>query len=156
MEEPTIIIDYLADHTGLIETCASWAFGQWGCQSGGSLERATALFSEGTKKGSVPLTLVALVSEKPAGMISLWQSDFDGRPDLSPWLASLFVHPSHRKKGIASRLIKKLEAEACRLSFQQLYLVTEESRTLYQTHGWSEIDHVVTAHGEASLMSKRL
>ncbi|WP_348524185.1 hypothetical protein [Mesorhizobium sp. LNHC229A00] len=33
-------------------------------------------------------------------MISLRQGDFKERADLSPWLASLYVHPSHRKTGI--------------------------------------------------------
>ncbi|MDD3181363.1 MAG: GNAT family N-acetyltransferase [Alphaproteobacteria bacterium] len=151
-----ITIDYLENHPNLIPVCASWAFGQWGCQSGGSFERAKNRFTDGAKKNGIPLTLVAIDEGKPAGMISLWASDFEDRPDLSPWLASVYVHPFHRKKGIALLLVKRLEAEALRLGYKNLYLVTEESKGLYEKNGWQEMGHVQTHYGDASLMTKAL
>lgn len=151
-----VTIDYLENHPDFIPVCASWAFGQWGCQSGGSFERANKRFTEGANKTSIPLTLVAIADGKPAGMISLWVSDFDGRPDLSPWLASVYVHPFHRNKGIALSLVKRLEAEALRLDYKRLYLVTEESKGLYEKNGWQEINQVTTHYGNASLMAKAL
>jgi GNAT superfamily N-acetyltransferase len=89
-------------------------------------------------------------------MISLWQQDHEERSDLSPWLASLFVHPFHRKKGIASLLITALEKEAIRLGINKVYLVTEESKGLYEKHGWLEMAIAQTDHGTASLMFKEL
>lgn len=156
MTEAPVTIDYLENHPDFIPVCASWAFGQWGCQSGGSFERAKKRFTEGANKTSIPLTLVAIADGKPAGMISLWESNFDGRPDLSPWLASVYVHPFHRKKGIALLLVKRLEAEAQRLGYKKLYLVTEESKGLYEKNGWQEMDQVTTHYGNASLMAKTL
>lgn len=151
-----IVIDYLKNHPDFIPVCAAWAFGQWGCQSGGSYERAFKRFSEGAQLAKIPLTLVAIEDNKPVGMISLWQQDHEERLDLSPWLASLFVHPFHRKKGIASLLVMALEKEAKRLGFDKIYLVTEESKGLYEKHGWLEMDVVQTNYGTASLMCKEL
>lgn len=151
-----IEIVYLADHPDLIQTCASWAYSQWGCQSNGSLEHSIEKFTKGASKGNIPLTLVALLNQKPAGMISLWTSDFDKRPDLSPWLASLYVHPFHRNNHIATALIKRLESEAQLLEYSELFLVTEEAKNLYVKFGWVEIDQVETSYSKASLMKKGL
>lgn len=156
MTDALIKIDYLENHPNMIQVCASWAFGQWGSQAGGSYERAKARFTEGASRNGIPLTLVALVGDKPAGMASLWANDLPERPDLSPWLASVYVHPFHRNKGIALSLVKRLEDEAKRLGHNNLYLVTEESKGLYEKNGWQEIDQVITHHGTGSLMTKAL
>lgn len=152
----TIRVCYLADYPDMIPACASWAYGQWGCQCGGSLERIMTRFATGANKEKIPLTLVAIYNDKPVGMISLWPSDFDKRPDLSPWLAALFVHPFYRSNHIASLLIKRIEMEARYLGYLRLFLVTEEAKILYAKHGWEELQQVITKHGNASLMSKSL
>jgi predicted N-acetyltransferase YhbS len=154
--DETITIGYLADYPEMIPTCASWAYGQWGCQSGDSLEYAMARFIKGANKERLPFTLVALDNQKPVGMISLWKSDLNNRPDLSPWLASLFIHPFYRGHHISLYLIKKLEKEARRLGYLRLFLVTKEAKNLYTRHGWEELEQVKTIHGDASLMSKGL
>lgn len=151
-----IIVEYLETYPNLIPVCASWAFGQWGCHSDGSFARAEREFFEGAQTQSMPLTLVAIEAGKPAGMVSLWGSDFRGRLDLTPWLKSLYVHPFHRNKGIALLLIKRLEQEARRLGHRSLYLTTEDAKDLYAKAGWQEIEYVRTPYGEAALMTKAL
>ncbi|AHG50190.1 hypothetical protein RLEG12_00885 (plasmid) [Rhizobium leguminosarum bv. trifolii CB782] len=88
-------------------------------------------------------------------MVTLAGHDFEGS-SLSPWLKSLFVHPFHRKKGIATRLIKQLEEEALRLGCKSLYLITEDARLLYERSGWQAVDQVRTHYGAADLMQKVL
>ncbi|WP_234819722.1 GNAT family N-acetyltransferase [Sinorhizobium americanum] len=143
-------------YPNFIPVCASWAFGQWGCQSDGSFAQAEREFFEGAQTKSIPLTLIAIEADKPAGMVSLWESDFRGRLDLTPWLKSLYVHPFHRNKGIALLLIKRLEQEAWRLGHRSLYLTTEDAKALYAKAGWQEIESVRTPYGEAALMTKAL
>lgn len=151
-----IEIVYLADRQDMISTCASWAYGQWGCQSDGSLERSVARFTAGANREKPPVTVVAIDHHRPAGMASLWLTDYDGRPELSPWLASLFVHPFHRHQHIAEALIKRVELEACRFGYADLFLVTEEAKDLYAKYGWEELESVRTHYGDASLMRKHL
>ena len=151
-----ITVRYLADVPEQIQTCASWAYSQWGCQSGGSLEHSIARFSECARKEGLPLTLVAMEGDKPAGMASLWRSDYEKRADLLPWLAPLFVHPFYRGQGIASGLIREIEQEAAKLGFYRCFLVTEEARKLYERFGWREMEPVTTCYGDASLMTKDL
>ncbi|WFU13090.1 GNAT family N-acetyltransferase (plasmid) [Rhizobium sp. CB3090] len=150
-----IVIEYLENWRDLFPVCASWSFGQWGCQANGSFEETQREF-QASSRSSLPLTLVALEDRRPAGMISLSNYDFKGRPDLSPWLKSLYVHPFHRNKGTASLLVKRLEQEALRLGYERLYLTTESAKLLYAKNGWSEMDHVQTPYGDATLMTKML
>ena len=150
-----IEIAYLADHPEYIQTCASWIYGLWGSQSGGTYERALSKFTDGANKEALPITFVALHDAKPAGTVSLWKTDAS-RPELTPWLSALYVHPFHRNKGISLLLIERLTAEAYRLEIKELFLVTEEAKELYERFCWTEIEHMTTPYGEATLMKKQL
>lgn len=154
-EEKLLEIAFLADYPEYIQTCASWAYGHWACQAGVSYELVLDRFKEGANKVTLPITLIALYDAKPAGMVSLWKTDA-GRSDLTPWLASLYVHPFHRNKHISIRLIKRLISEVRRLGFSEIYLVTEEASRLYARFGWNEIEQMTTPYGEASLMKLQL
>ncbi len=156
MTRQQITLAYLFDHPDCVDVCASWAFGQWGSQRGGTLTRAQKKFAASTDRNSLPLTMLALAESKPAGMISLWETDLPGRGDLSPWLASLFVHPFYRGQGLAGLLARRIETEAVRLGFSALYLVTETEAAFYEKIGWSPFEAVKTELGNAYLMKKQL
>lgn len=152
-----IAIEPLNTCPEMIPVCASWTFGHWDCQAATTFEETNRLFCDAANDtSSLPLTFVAVANGKPAGMISLRENDFKERTDLSPWLASLYVHPAHRNLGISLLLIEKLETEAERLGYKRLYLTTEDSKSLYEKNGWQEIDRVRTPFGDASLMAKDL
>jgi len=89
-------------------------------------------------------------------MISLWMNDYEGKPELSPWLASLYIHPFYRHKNIAVSLINRLESEAHELGYTELFLVTEDAKNLYLQCGWIELEKVETVYGQACLMKKYL
>ena len=56
----------------------------------------------------VPAAFVAIEEDMPVGMVSLKNDDLWSRKDLNPWLASLYVVPEFRRRGIARVL--KLQA----------------------------------------------
>ena len=149
------IVD-LADVADLADTCASWSFGMWGCQSGGSLEQTRADFATAARPGQTFATFVARSGGKPAGMASLRATDFAGRPDLTPWLASVYVHPEHRHAGLAHALVRRVEAQARSVGYQCLYLISEQAETLYAGLGWGTFDRVTGPHGPAVLMKTDL
>jgi GNAT superfamily N-acetyltransferase len=88
----------------------------------------------------LPLTLIALRDNKPIGMCSLRVND-GIRPDLSPWLGSLFVDPSARGLGVGKLLINAVIEKAHNMGFSNLYLLTFDD-TLpkwYEKLGWKLI-----------------
>ena len=52
--------------------------------------------------------------DEPVGTAGLVREDLETRPDLTPWLAGLFVRPEFRGRGHATALVRRVEAFAAR------------------------------------------
>ena len=63
------------------------------------------------------------------------------RPELSPWLAGVFVTPEHRRRGTGAALVDRVVQEARALDIPRLYLYTPGDGTLYVRLGWSILEH---------------
>ncbi|HBB7077238.1 TPA: GNAT family N-acetyltransferase [Legionella pneumophila] len=88
----------------------------------------------------LPLTFVAFHEHKPIGMCSLRVND-GIHPELTPWLGSLVVSPSHQKQGIARQLINKTKEKAQQMGFKTLYLFAFDPTIpeYYSRLGWCKI-----------------
>ena len=82
--------------------------------------------------------------------------DFELRPNLSPWLAGVFVRPQHRKKGVGTALVSRIECEAKALGFETLYLYTAHSESLYERLGWKVVERCLHNNREYAVMAKAL
>lgn len=95
---------------------------------------------------SDPLTFIAFDDELPVGMATLKKHDLWSRKDLTPWLASLFVVPEYRKRGIARKLEQKILQTATEKNLERLYLFLDhrEIETLsgfYKRSGWQFLEY---------------
>ncbi len=79
---------------------------------------------------------VAFEGGEPAGTASLVRQDLESRPDLSPWLAGVFVAPGFRGRGLATRLVRHVEAHAAAAGIPALWLYTAAADGLYARLGW--------------------
>jgi N-acetylglutamate synthase-like GNAT family acetyltransferase len=77
----------------------------------------------------------------PLGTAALRAEDMATRRDLTPWMASVYVTPAARERGIGTRLVKRIEAEALRLGFHNLYLFTFDKAPYYAKRGWQVLNH---------------
>jgi GNAT superfamily N-acetyltransferase len=141
----TARIDYLADHPDDIPTLARWHHEQWlHLSPGDSIERRIALLESHLGRRQIPTTFVAVSTQGVLGSASLIAYDMDTRLDLSPWLASVYVQPEHRRRGIGSALVRRVIREARELSVDNLYLyTTPDMDGFYARFGWSLIDRTL-------------
>ena len=140
-------IDYLADHPEFLRTLAEWQHGEWGhLRPGDSVEARMARLRNFSECDRIPLTVVAHDDGELLGSASLIPHDMDTRMELTPWLAGVFVAPAHRRRGIGAALVRRVMAEAGRLSVPVLYLYTVHSEKFYASLGWSLQEHS-TYHG---------
>lgn len=88
----------------------------------------------------LPMAWVAHEATQPLGMAALRETDLPCREDLSPWLASVFVHPEHRGRGIATALCRTALEGAQQLGIRRLYLFTPDQQSLYRRLGWRRLE----------------
>ena len=102
----------------------------------------------------MPQTLVLLAAGEPVGMASLAEHDLDERPDLTPWLAGVFVAANARGRGHAGRLVAAVEGLAAEASIPTLWLYTRTAEPIYARAGWRTVE-VFQHHGEPHALMRR-
>ncbi|WP_208603222.1 GNAT family N-acetyltransferase [Rhizobium mongolense] len=133
----TITIVSTADRPDLVTTTGTWRWEEF-VKDGMELSEILRLEAECASNGALmPTVLVMLDEQRPVGMVALCLDDLEGRPDLNPWLAELYVDPAHRGKGHALRLIEELEALARSSDIERLSLYTSTAQGLYSLAGWT-------------------
>ena len=150
-----LTISYLADCPEYLSTVSGWVYQEWGEHMPGlTLENLTEIFSGHLNRDRIPLTLIARVDGQPAATASIYIHDLDIRPDLSPWLAAVYVAPSYRKRGIGSELVKAVEGAAQKLQISRLYLFTPDQEHFYTHLGWSVLERVEYWNQTVVIMDK--
>jgi predicted N-acetyltransferase YhbS len=131
-------VEPLADHEDAIPTLARWHYEQWGRKSPTrSVESAAARLRGHLRRDATPLTLVALAGDAVVGSAALVCQDMkDARPELTPWLADVFVDPARRRRGVASALVAALVEKARALGVPTLHLYTPDQEALYARFGF--------------------
>lgn len=148
---------YISQYPQYIPTIAQWHQDQW---QHISPHLTTSLrikeYSAYTNGPAIPSCILALIDNQPAGSASLVTSDMESRPDLTPWLASVYVHPQYRNQGIATQLIQSCLSDARQLGVKSVYLFTPDQMSFYQKRGWKLLESI-TYHGEnVDIMSYEL
>jgi predicted N-acetyltransferase YhbS len=135
-------IEPIALHRGQLATLAAWHHAQWGhLYSHWTYDACLAELAEHAETSSgLPTTLLALDGEELLGSVSLV---FEDAPELqehgSPWLASLYVKPEARGRGIGARLARAAVERAREEGVGELFLFTPEHKDFYARLGWREI-----------------
>ncbi len=81
-------------------------------------------------------SFVLLRDGRPPGTASLRPDDLSEQPDLTPWLAGVYVLPQARGRGVARALIAAVEGEAQAAGLNPLWLYTHTAESLYARLGW--------------------
>jgi predicted N-acetyltransferase YhbS len=148
-------IDYLADHLEMSPLLASWHYQEWeALLPDWSFAQALAELQSHTGRRQVPTTLVAIEDDRPIGSASLLEADLVGWEHLSPWLASLFVAPEFRGRGLGRELVSRVVEEAKALGVSVVYLFTAGQADYYQRLGWQPCQ-LAEHHGREVLIMQR-
>ena len=134
----------IAARADLIETVARWQFDAWGqLEPGDSLAaRIADLSRQASQPNRIPSTFVALDGDEPLGCASVVEQDGEvvraspRQRDLTPWLASVYVRPAARGRGVATALVRHVMAQVAALGIARLYLFTDGAQGLYERLGW--------------------
>jgi GNAT superfamily N-acetyltransferase len=151
-------IGYLADHPLLVPQLARLHFEQWGyLRPDETLKDRTHRLEGCCGKGGVPAVVVALEEGVLCGSAMLIASDMaETRPELTPWLAGLYVVEAYRGQGYGSALVGRIESDASALGVERLYLYTPDAEDFYAALGWTVYERCEHLGQQVAVMSKAL
>ncbi|MGD2139038.1 MAG: GNAT family N-acetyltransferase [Burkholderiales bacterium] len=133
-------IDFLGEHPEFVPELARLHFDEWRHFSPGkTYDDRVAKLQAIAASNNLPFMFVALEGNQLIGSAALVYEDMSTRKDLSPWLASVFVKPGFRRRGIATALVEHVEETARQHGKSRLYLHTEHARRLYAGLGWNDL-----------------
>jgi GNAT superfamily N-acetyltransferase len=106
----------------------------------------------------IPATYILFIDSVVAGSVSLIDhDDLDNvRPDLSPWLASLYVEPGHRRQGYGSALVRYCLLQAGKALCPRLYLYTDTHSQFYVRFGWQPIETRISRGVDITIMELKI
>ena len=153
-----MVIEDLSKHMDFIPLLAEWHFAQWGDLTGALTEADyQSLISKQTFTEKLPLTLVAVDHGRLLGSVNIVPCDLDILPELTPWLAQLYVHPPERSRGVGSTLVHAATARSQKLGFDHLYLYTSGTLpSFYERIGWTTREAVHYKGKDRTVMEIRL
>ena len=145
----------LRDKAELLGTIADRIWHAWSKGRGLSFEQVVQKL-EGIRSSESEFTLVAHAGNNFLGTISVIGSDMVERPNLTPWIAAVWVEREYRKHGLGSALVRAAEQHAHDRGVDLLYLCcAPELRPFYSGLGWTEIESNVGAK-KSCVFEKRL
>ena len=138
-----------------IPEVAAWLYQQWGrLTPGSSLEKTIQKLTDRCQNNDLPVTFIAEEDKKVVGTASLVPHDLKTRMDLSPWIASVFVKPEARGRGIGSQLVTFAEGEGQQRGYSTLYLITPDKQRMYARLGWNTVEEVEYRGEHVTVMKK--
>ena len=132
---------------------AEWHQQEWAyLNPGQSLQDRIEKMQDYLNDDFIPSTFVAIENDV-LGSAAIIECDLDTRPDLSPWLASVYVAPEYRKQGVGAALVQHAMQQACDQGYTKLFLYTPSQEKFYQRLGWKIIERVDFHDAVVTIMS---
>jgi predicted N-acetyltransferase YhbS len=141
-------IESIYENKSCIPTVAKWIYDEFivNQRPGITMEDLISRLHE-RKHQEIPLTYVVIERSECIGTVSLVENDLKKRADLKPWLASLYVKPEYRKRGIGENLVGHVIAKTRSFGYKTLYLRTEYTGDYYRRLNWRFIYKTIDEFG---------
>ena len=136
----------IAERPDLVPMVAQWLWDEWHLDAGDSLEAIRDAVAASVSPSGPPQTFVLLVDNRPVGTASLVAHDLDERPNLTPWLAGVFVIPEARGRGHVIHLIQAVEVACRSAGVGTVWLHTAGAERVYARAGWHSVE-AIQRHG---------
>jgi len=144
----TFDIVNLRDAPQFLPLVADRIWRAWGKSDGQSLAEAEQELTDVVAAIPFPFTLVALSNGIFAGTVTAIASDLDERPELTPWVAALWVEPEFRRAGIARDLVERAVQTMLAQGHAQVYLYAIPAlQEFYLSLGWTLLEEKFGNYG---------
>ncbi len=123
-----------------ISTLAQWHHDEWSyLNPGSSVEKRIEKMRTYLGENLIPTMLIAVEGNDVLGSAALIASDMDTKPELSPWLANVYVRADKRGLGVGAKLVKSVMDLAKQNQLPRIYLFTPDQENFYAKMGWQTL-----------------
>lgn len=120
-----------------IPTISKWHFDEWGyLNPDKTLEYRIERMQRYIADNPIPSMLIAVEGDAVLGTAALVEADMDSHPELTPWLASVYIRHDQRGRGLGKQLVQALMDLANQQRLEKLYLFTPDQAGFYAKLGW--------------------
>jgi N-acetylglutamate synthase-like GNAT family acetyltransferase len=147
-------IKHILKHPQAIPVIARWLENEWGHLSPDvNFSKISSDLRKQKIHHNIPETFIAVENNKFLGTASLVGNDMSTRPELTPWLAGVFVDPIFRNNGVGAELVKTVVAEAEIIGIKKFYLWTANKMNYYSNLGWQFFEQTNYLKKNVTIMS---
>ncbi|MBR1125809.1 GNAT family N-acetyltransferase [Bradyrhizobium lablabi] len=140
-------ISDLRQRPGFFDTVANRIWQAWWQPNGYPLEYISTRLRENMEATPIPFALVAHEGGRFLGTSSVISSDLEERPQLSPWVAAVWVEGDARRRGVGAALVNRAAQDCFALGVERTYLCARPPMTrFYEALGWTVIERNVGPH----------
>ncbi|WDZ75564.1 GNAT family N-acetyltransferase [Ensifer adhaerens] len=137
MTDQTVVVRDLRDAPHFFDAVADRIWRAWWEPHGFPLSHITGLLQQSLAEEAESLCLVAHVEDRFVGTASVIASDLEERPDLTPWVAAVWVDPPFRGAGIGGDIVLKAAHAALDTGAEAVHLCAlPGKRAFYERLGW--------------------
>jgi len=140
-----------------LPTLAEWHQAQWSyLNPGENLHHRITRMQDYLNEDFIPSTFVA-IEDTLVGSAAIVAHDMETRPELGPWLASVYIAPAYRHRGVASALIEHVKQQALQHDIRELFLFTPDALVaFYLQRGWQLVEATTYRGSRVTILSCRL
>ena len=129
------------------DTVANRIWQAWWKDDGNPLDYISGRLRENTNATPIPFALVAHDGKSFLGTASVIASDLPDRPQLTPWVAAVWVEAQARRRGVGSALVNRAALDCFARGVGRAHLCARPQRTaFYERLRLASIEREVGPH----------
>jgi GNAT superfamily N-acetyltransferase len=124
-----------------LTTVAEWIHTQWWAKTDTPLEAIERWLNSHLGPEGFPTTIVSIRDGRPAGSVSLHETEAEDRPTYKPYLGALYVTSGNRGLGLGVALVRNVESLASSFGYSAIYLNAADALVpFYEALGWHVVE----------------
>lgn len=139
-----LTISDLRQRPEFVELVADRIWQAWWRADGHPRDYISGRLRESLNAAPIPFALVAHDGNAFLGTASVIAADLAERPQLTPWVAAVWVDPAARRRGVGAALVDRAAQDCFALGVGRAYLCARPQRSsFYAALGWNAIERDV-------------
>jgi GNAT superfamily N-acetyltransferase len=140
-------ISDLRQRPEFFDTVADRIWQEWWEADGRPLSYISGRLRENMSNTPIPFALVAHDGDEFLGTASVIASDLAERPQLTPWVAAVWVEPDARRHGVGAAVVDHAAQDCFALGIGRAYLCARPRMSgFYERLGWTISERKVGPH----------